>query len=418
MSLAGAGRRAPSVDVRAAPRPQASRGGGSRTTFRWRLTIVYGAVAISFGLLLLLLALVFVDRALSVDFANSRDVVVRLPGGRLLTFEQFQDQLRTEAMSQVLRRGLLALLGLGALGVGVAYLIAGRVLQPLQRITSAAQRLSVERLDARIELAGPEDELKRLADTFDAMLGRLEASFEHQRRFVADASHELRTPLAVMRTEAEVALADEHASAAELRAATEVVRDASIRAGELVDSLLLLARSDRLQIDGLPLRAPVSLPAVAANAATAVAAEAQARRIDVASELAPAVVLGDPGLLERLAGNLVENAVAHNVDDGWVRIDTGQVGGRALLQVSNSGPLVEPGQVPQLFEPFRRYGTARTARRGAGLGLAIVRSVAQVHGGTAVAEARAGGGLIVTVDLPTSEAGPDAADDAGPGHPG
>ena len=372
----------------------------SRTTLRWRLTLVYGAVAVTVGLLLLVLSLVLVERALSVDFANSRGVGVQLPSGQRLTFDAFQAQLRGQAMSRLLSQGLLALALLGALGVAMAYYLAGRVLQPIQDITAAAQRLSAERLDARIDLAGPQDELKQLADTFDAMLGRLEASFEAQRRFVADASHELRTPLAVMRTEVEVALADPDASAAELREAAQVVHDATMRADRLVDSLLLLAQSDRMT--GPAVRERVELPDVAAQALSAVAGEIDQRGLQVATSYGPGGVLGDRALLERLAGNLVENAVRHNLPHGWVRVDTGTVEGRVRLEVSNSGAQLAPEQVAGLFEPFRRYGTARTARRGAGLGLAIARAVAELHGGTAVATARADGGLTVTVDLPRS----------------
>ncbi len=372
----------------------------SRTTLRWRLTLVYGAVALAVGLLLLVLSLVLVERALSAGFVDIRGLGVRLPDGRMLTFGAFQDQLRADALARVLRQGLLALLLLGALGVAVSYYLAGRVLQPLQDITAAAQRLSAERLDARIDLAGPQDELKQLADTFDDMLGRLEAAFEAQRRFVADASHELRTPLAVMRTEVEVALADPDASADDLREAAVVVRDATVRADRLVDSLLLLAQSERMQ--GPAVRERVELPEVGAQALAAVAGEIEERGLRVAASWGPAAALGDRGLLERLAGNLVENAVRHNVDGGWLRVDTGVVEGRARLEVSSSGGVIAPGEVAGLFEPFRRHGTARTARRGAGLGLAIVRAVAELHGGTARASARPDGGLVVTVDLPRS----------------
>ena len=373
-----------------------------RTTLRWRLTLVYAAVAVAVGLLLLLLSLVLVDRAVRLGSLPPETTIrVQQPGPDVITtLGAFQEGLRTDALGSLLRQGLLALLLLGAMGVGVSYLIAGRVLRPLQEITAAAQRLSVERLDARIDLPGPQDELKRLADTFDDMLGRLQASFDAQRRFVADASHELRTPLAVMRTEVDVALADPAAGVDELRAAAEVVRDASIRADRLVDSLLLLARSDRLQVDGLPLRERVELPGVVQAALAAVASEVAERQLDVELACAPAAVLGDPGLLERLAGNLVENAVRHNVDSGWVRVATGTVEGRARLEVASSGPVVPPDSVAELFLPFRRHGTARTARRGAGLGLSIVRAVAQAHGGTVSAVAPPEGGLIVTVDLP------------------
>ena len=372
----------------------------SRTTLRWRLTLVYGAVAVTVGLLLLVLSVVLVDRALSASVLDIRGLGVRLPDGRLLTFGAFQDQLRVDAVSRVLRQGLLALVVLGALGVAASYYLAGRVLQPLQDITAAAQRLSAERLDARIALQGPEDELKELADTFDAMLGRLEAAFEAQRRFVADASHELRTPLAVMRTEVDVALADPAASADDLREAAQVVRDATMRADRLVDSLLLLAESERMV--GPAVRERVELPQVADQALSAVAAEVAERDLQVATSYGPSAVLGDRGLLERLAGNLVENAVRHNVAGGWVRVDTGTVEGRARIEVSNSGGVIPSGEVAGLFEPFRRHGTARTARRGAGLGLAIVRAVAELHGGTVRASARPQGGLTVTVDLPRS----------------
>jgi signal transduction histidine kinase len=374
-----------------------------RTTLRWRLTLVYASVAIGVGLLLLVSSVVLVERALSSGALDlPPGLVVELPDGRVLTLEALQDLLREEALARLVRQGLWALLLLGAVGTAAAYLLAGRVLRPLQDITATARRLSAERLDARIALEGPRDELRELAEVFDAMLDRLQASFEAQRRFVADASHELRTPLAVMRTEIDVALADPEASPADLRAAAEVVRDATERADRLVDSLLLLARSDRLQVDALPLRERVELSDVAAAALAAVRPELEQRGLQVASARAPAGVLGDRVLLERLAGNLVENAVRHNVDAGWVRVDTGTVEGRARLQVASSGPVVPPEDVPHLFEPFRRSGAARTARRGAGLGLAIVRAVAAAHGGTVSASAPAEGGLVVTVDLPRS----------------
>jgi signal transduction histidine kinase len=375
----------------------------ARTTLRWRLTLVYGAVAAAVGVLLLGLSVVLVRRALDAARIDlPPNFGVRLPDGRVLTLGTFQDSLRSAALDSLVRQGLVVLLVVVAVGVGVAYLLAGRVLRPLQQITTTAQRLSAEQLDARIALPGPDDELKELADTFDAMLGRLQAAFEAQRRFVADASHELRTPLAVMRTEVDVALADPDATAEELRAAALVVRDATMRADRLVDSLLLLARSDRLSVDGLPLRERVDLPEVCGQAVAAVEREAGERGITVTSSYAPAAVLGDRGLVERLAGNLVENAVRHNVDGGWVRVDTGTVDGRARLQVMNSGPVVPAEDVPGLFEPFRRHGPARTGRRGAGLGLSIVRAVATVHGGTVGAQPRPDGGLVVTVDLPRS----------------
>ena len=378
------------------------------TTLRWRLTLVYGAVAVTVGLLLLLLSILLVDRAARAGaLPLDPRVGVLLPDGSFVTFVGLQDQLRQEALRELYRSGLLALAVVGAFGVGLSYVLAGRILRPLKAITSTARRLSAEQLDERIALPGPDDELKELADVFDAMLARLEASFEGQRRFVADASHELRTPLAVMRTEVDVALADPHATTDDLRAAAAVVRAATERADRLVDSLLLLARSDRLSRDGLPVTERVELSAVTAAGLAAVRPEVEARQLRLDVAWGPAPVLGDPGLLERLAGNLVENAVRHNMDGGGVHATTGTTPeGRAYLVVVNTGPVVPAEEVEQLFVPFRRHGRARTARRGAGLGLAIVRSVARVHGGEVHATPRDGGGLVVRVELPAAVAAP------------
>ncbi len=376
-------------------RPVSDRG----TTLRWRLTLVYGAVAVAVGLVLLLLSVYLVDRALSAGRLDlPRGLAVRLPDGQVLTLEAFQDSLRLQTLGRLVRQGLLALLLLGAVGVAASYLLAGRVLRPLQQITSTARRLSAQQLSERIDLPGPADELKDLADTFDALLDRLQAAFEGQRRFVADASHELRTPLAVMRTEVDVVLRDPQAGVEDLRGAACVVRDATIRADRLVDSLLLLASTERLV--ELPQRERVELGAAAAQSEASVREEAQDRGITITGAYAPAAVLGDEGLLERMVGNLVENAVRHNVDGGWVRVDVGTVQGRARVQVMNSGAQLTADDVPALFEPFRRSGGARTARRGAGLGLAIVRAVATAHGGSVAAASRPEGGLTVTVDLP------------------
>ena len=371
------------------------------TTLRWRLTLVYGAVVVAVGLVLLALSVFLVDDALSAGQLDlPAGLAVRLPDGRVLTLQAFQDSLRQQTLGTLLRQGLLALLLLGAVGVAASYLLAGRVLRPLQQMTATARRLSAQQLDDRIDLPGPADELKDLADTFDAMLDRLQAAFEAQRRFVADASHELRTPLAVMRTEVDVVLRDPDAGVEDLRDAAVVVRDATIRADRLVDSLLLLASTERL-VD-LPQRERVDLATLGARSLASVSDEAEALGLVVTSSYAPAAVLGDPGLIERMVGNLVENAVRHNVSGGWVRLDTGTLAGRARVQVMNGGPLLDPDEVPALFEPFRRSGLARTARRGAGLGLSIVRAIAAAHGGVVQAQARPDGGLTVTVDLPRS----------------
>ena len=311
--------------------------------------------------------------------------------------------LLTDVRVQTLRSLLLTwagLTGLMALGAGLCgWLLAARMLKPLRDITGAARRLSAENLHERIKLEGPRDELKELADTFDSMLGRLDAGFSSQRRFVANASHELRTPLAIMRAQIDVALSDPAVTRSELIATSRVVHDAVDRGERLMDGLLVLARSDR----GLDAAEPVDLAEAAARAMDQVSAAAAERGIRLRCALKPAAVRGDQSLLDRMVANLLENAVAYNVPSGWVDVWTSNGSDRARLRVANSGPRVPPEQVTSLFEPFRRLSRDRTGSgRGAGLGLSIVRSVARAHGGDARARPRTSGGLTVEVELPAA----------------
>ena len=307
--------------------------------------------------------------------------------------------LREHAQAQVLRSGAVAFLCVVLAAALLAWAVTGRVLRPLHEVTGAARRLSVESLGERIGLRGTRDEVTELAETFDAMLDRLQAAFDAQRRFVANASHELRTPLSVIRTELDVTLADPDADTAELRRMAGVVRTAAERAEQLVAALLLLARTDAL---GLAVREPVDLAAVVASAWRAVRAEAAARRLRVVFRTAPAPAVGDPALLERVAGNLLENAVRHNLDQGWIEVSTTSAATHTSLRVASSGPVVAPERVDELFEPFRRGGAARTGHGGTGLGLSIVRAAVVAHGGRVRAEAVPGGGLAVLVDLPVA----------------
>ena len=242
---------------------------------------------------------------------------------------------------------------------------------------TAAQRAVRRALDRRIALPGPSDELKELADTFDAMLDRLGAAFEAQRRFVADAVHELRTPLAVMRAEVDVALADPDAERGGAACAATVVRDATMRADRLVDSLLLLARSRAEAVGDWPAERPGR-----AGRGRRAGAGRRGRRgprarpagRDVVRPRQP--VLGDRGLLERLAGNLVENAVRHNVNGGWIRVDTGTVEGQARIEVCNAGAVIGRPRCRGCSSRSAGDGSERTGSAGAGLGLSIVRAVA------------------------------------------
>lgn len=305
--------------------------------------------------------------------------------------------------------GLLTLLLISVVGVVGAWVLAGRALRPLHRVTATAQRLGEKNLDERIRYSGADDEVAELAATFDAMLDRLAEAFETQRRFVANASHELRTPLAVMRTEVEVTLDDPDADLEELRRMGRVVRDASERANALVDALLVLARSEAQSGRRLVRKVESDLAEGAAAALTSMEKEMRRLSLRVETDLAPAPVVGDPGLLERLAGNLVENAVRYNHLHGLIQVTTSADDRHARLIVSNTGFEVEPADVPGLFEPFRRGGRERTGARGAGLGLAIVRAVCDAHGGTVQAVAREGGGLEVTVTLPAAGTTPVVA---------
>jgi signal transduction histidine kinase len=307
--------------------------------------------------------------------------------------------LQEAARERVLQFGSLAFLLAVIATMLLAWVITGQVLRPLHEVTATARRLSAESLDQRLRLPGPRDEVAELADTFDAMLDRLQAAFESQRRFVADASHELRTPLAVVRTEVDVTLADPAADEVELRRMAAVIRDATLRAQQLVDGLLVLARTEG---GALRAREPADLANLAGAALRTVAREIRDRGLRVTTRMTPALTVGDPALLERVVGNLVENAVRHNVVGGWLEVCTDQAGSRTRLQVRSSGDLIPPETVSGLFEPFHRGGVARTSHDGAGLGLSIVRAVVTAHAGTVHAEAVPGGGLAVTVHLPSA----------------
>jgi signal transduction histidine kinase len=298
---------------------------------------------------------------------------------------------------------------LGVVGVVAAasgWLLAGRALHPLQQITATARRVADRSLHERIALDGPADEIKELADTFDAMLERLDRAFEGQQRFVANASHELRTPLAINRTLIEVALADP-ATGESVRQLGNTLLAVNERHERLIDGLLTLASSEQPIAEAVP----VDLAAMAQHVGTEAEQAARQAGVDIRTDLRPVPVMGDPVLLERLVRNLVDNAIRYNVShDGWVTLTAGVVSDRARLTVENSGPVVPTYAVPILFEPFRRQAqTERLAAAtdgsrsgGAGLGLSIVRSVAQAHGGAVRANPRADGGLLVEVDLPLS----------------
>ena len=305
------------------------------------------------------------------------------------------DGYRSSALRTMFVISGIALVLVGAMAGLLGWLMADRALRPVKRITATARRLEVGRMEKRINHEGPDDELKELADTFDGMLDRLASSFDSQRRFVANASHELRTPLAVQRTMVEVAMADPTASPELMRLGSHLLHT-NERTERLIEGLLLLARSDR----GLSSRVPVRLDQVVVSVLDGARHLADDAGVTLTPRLAPRTVPGDPELLERLVTNLVQNAIHYNSRGGSVTVEVGEY---PALVVVNTGPKVPPDQVNALFEPFRRLDRDRTAHRtGAGLGLSIVRSVAHAHGGGVSATPNPGGGLWVTVKLPTS----------------
>jgi len=328
------------------------------------------------------------------------EITKAVPAAATTVLDATVTDYRASALRTLLIVSGIALVLVGLVAAVIGWLMAHRTLRPVHRITATARRLSAERLDRRINLDGPGDELKELADTFDGMLDRLAGSFDSQRRFVANASHELRTPLAVQRTLIEVALADPNASPELTRLGSQLLHT-NERNERLIDGLLVLARSDR----GLPGREPVRLDRIATKVCDAAAEAAEGAGVTLHRDLAPRAVAGDPVLLERLVTNLVHNAIHYNTWHGTVTVTTAD---DPALTVTNTGAQIPAGQIDDLFEPFRRLARDRTEHRnGAGLGLSIVRSVAHAHDGTVAATPNPDGGLHVEVTFPPSAVPPE-----------
>jgi signal transduction histidine kinase len=301
---------------------------------------------------------------------------------------------RDLTLHHLLQYSLFTLAVVIALAAVLGWIAAGRALRPVHRITAAARAASEHNLSSRVALHGPRDELHELAETFDEMLDRLQAAFEGQRRFIANASHELRTPLAVMRATVDVVLDNADSTPADLRGMATDIRSAVDHAEQLIGALLILARNER----GLTVHEKVDL----ATAAEDVLDSAGPGDRRVHATLEPAVISGDPVLVERLVANLVDNAIRYSAAAGDIWVSTSTVAGSSDLTVANTGPVISPASVDRIFEPFQRLNN-RTSYDGFGLGLTIVASIAAIHGGTATARPRDDGGLSVTVTIPSAE---------------
>ncbi|MFZ1993034.1 MAG: HAMP domain-containing sensor histidine kinase [Solirubrobacteraceae bacterium] len=292
---------------------------------------------------------------------------------------------------------VIALGVLAIVSVGLGWLVSGRALRPVRSLTEAARRASELRLGERLALTGPDDELKQLADTFDEMLERLDTAFTSQKRFVANAAHELRTPLTAMRTAIEVTLSKPTRTSVELEAMAARVKRSVERAEATVEALLTLATSEI----GPAAWERIDLATAAEDALDATQAAIDQRGIAVDATLEPAVARGDRILLERMIANLVENAVGHNDPGGWIGIRTIQQGDTAVFEIANTGASVPADQIPALFEPFARAKQRLHSSDGIGLGLSIAEAIARAHDAVITARPRPGGGLEMSVTIPT-----------------
>jgi signal transduction histidine kinase len=299
---------------------------------------------------------------------------------------------RTTTLHQLLAYSLLSLVGVTFLAAFAGWVVAGRILRPVHRLTAAARAASDQNLSHRLALQGPRDELRELADTFDSMLERLDRAFTSQRQFIANASHELRTPLTVMRTAIDVVLAKPRPTREELMSMAVEVRQAGDGAERLIDALLVLARNEQAR----SFTDRLDLAAIAEDALEGRTAEG----VTTTVRLDPGPVTGDAVLLERLVNNLLDNAERYNVPGGTVEVSTATGGATSVLRVVNTGAVVPTDLVGHLFLPFMRLDE-RVRHDGFGLGLTLVASIAAVHGATVHAAAPATGGLDITVLFPS-----------------
>jgi signal transduction histidine kinase len=393
-----------------------------RPTARLRLTVVYGALFLISGAVLLAVAYVIAAHVISITVPGNkpepasttiatRTGLVRTRSGSShvvhLTPAQAADlqaqaiRQHDRALHQLLLGSGLTLAGMTVLSLALGWLVAGRVLQPVRRINVAARRIGASNLHERLSLDGPDDEFHELAATLDDLLERLQASFDSQRRFVANASHELRTPLTLDRALLERALGKPDPTQALWRSTCERLLASSKQQDRLIDALLTLARSEAAvephdHVDLRPLVDSV-LRGPQLDSATS--------ELHIHTYLDTAPVTGDPRLLERLVRNLVDNAIRHNIPDGDVEIATKVHHGRALLIVTNSGPLIPVSDVERLLQPFQRAGSNRTSHGdGLGLGLSIIHAITTAHSADLTLNPQPTGGLRIEVSFPATAA--------------
>ena len=413
------------------------------TTVRWRLTLIYAGLFLACGAGLLAITYALVARADVLPQAAQFAVngpgppPFALPPG----FLPPRGRARTAIgpLPQQVRRALRSRAGQAALHVVVAnqrgadlrrlevesgialaimtlisgllgWIVAGRVLRPLRTITATTREISEASLHRRLALEGPPDELRQLADTIDDLLARLEAAFEAQKRFVANASHELRTPITAVRALLEMVMSDPHATVHTFRETCRQVLEENEQEERLIDALLTLAQGQR----GTDRAEPVDLAGVTREAARALEREAALRGVTIETSLDGGTISGDPRLVERLVSNLLENAIRHNVPEGMVTASVESRGDRVVLHVANTGPVVPADQVERLLAPFQRLAPDRIGHDGLGLGLSIVAAIADAHHATLEVRPRARGGLDIRVPFPLAALAPASEPEPAP----
>ncbi len=408
------------------------------TTVRWRLTLLYGGLFLVCGAALLAVTYGLVAGATVTNTPRGIKAVVapagrgagaqlsaatpknharptwqQAPGAQLALPPGVKRVLRSPAGPAVIRfvgsqqrisdlhqleiESGIALAIMAIISAFLGWVVAGRVLRPLRTITATTQQISEANLHERLAMPGPRDELRTLADTIDGLLERLQSAFDAQRRFVANASHELRTPLTAARALLELQLSDPNATVETFRATCGQVLEEGERQEQLIDALLALARSQR----GIDHPEIVDLAAVVGDAVRGHEPEASARALDLDSALMPARVSGDQRLIERLASNLLDNAIRHNTPHGWVRVRVETRAGRPTLSIANAGPQVPAEEIGRLLQPFQRL-TGKRASYGEslGLGLSIVAAVADAHDAELGVHPGEDGGLSVELCFP------------------
>jgi signal transduction histidine kinase len=370
-----------------------------RGSLRLRLTLVFGLVFLLAGSAVMAVTLILVNNSMdySLGLAFSGKYLKPVDASLLADDEASKQIIMASMRDNLLFKGGVTVLAVWIVATAAGWFLSGRLLRPLNMITATAHRIAGRTLHQRIGLVAASGELKSLADSFDSMLDRLDEAFAGQGRFIANAAHELKTPIALNRTLVEVAMGRPD-SPPEIRILGENLLAVNERHERLIDALLTLARAD----DAVTDRRAVDLAELAGYAIDTTAGAAADRQVTVSHELKTAPVVGDPILLEQAIRNLVDNGIRYNIPQGWVRVQTRSTPHHAEILVTNTGTAIAAHEVPALFEPFRRLTDRVGSARGSGLGLSIVRAVAQAHRGDVTATPRAGGGLVVRVILPVS----------------